>query len=111
MAMSSLRHDTCAPLPPGTRPLDRKQAMELATEAGGWTLAPDGLSISNKFQQPGFAQALAFFNDVGRIAISQKHFPEISLQENTVEIILTTPEISGLSRNDFVLAAKISALA
>lgn len=106
--MSSLHYDTCRPLPPGTKPLDRREAIRLAIEAGRWTVAPDTVSISRQFHFELFSEALAFVNEVGKVALAQKHLPEIEIIGYDVDVRLTSPEIGGLSMNDFIVAARIA---
>src|SRR2546421_692838 len=54
-----------------------------------------------------FVQALAFTNRVGAIAEEEQHHPDIYLAWGKVRVTIWTHAIDGLSRNDFVLAAKI----
>jgi len=106
--MSSLHYDTCRPIQPGTKPIDRREAIRLAIEAEGWIVNPDTTMISRQFHFELFSEALAFVNEVGKIALAQKHLPEIEIIGYDVDVRLTTPEIGGLSINDFIVAARIS---
>jgi len=106
--MSSLHYDTCRPILPGTKPLERREAIRLAIEADGWIVAPDTAAISRQFHFELFSEALAFVNEVGKIALAQKHIPEMEIIGYDVDVKLTTPEVGGLSMNDFIVAARIS---
>lgn len=108
--MSSLHYDSIQPLPPGTKPLERKQAIQLAIEAGGWVVSPDTATITKTIKLESFSEALNFINIIGSLAVAQKYYPEIDLHDTTVDVILTTPELKGLSHNDFVMASKITRL-
>lgn len=108
--MSSLHYDTCRPIPPGTKPIERREAIRLAIEAEGWTVSPDTSSISRQFHFGLFSEALAFVNEVGKVALAQNHLPEIEIIGYDVDVRLTSPEINGLSMNDFIVAARISKL-
>jgi pterin-4a-carbinolamine dehydratase len=54
---------------------------------------------------------LAFVHQVGAIAESEGHHPDITLGWGKVGITLTTHAIGGLSQNDCIVAAKIDAIA
>jgi 4a-hydroxytetrahydrobiopterin dehydratase len=106
--MSSLHYDTCHEIEPGAKPIGRKDAIRLAIEAGGWVVAPDTASISRQFHFDLFPKALAFVNEVGKIALTQKHLPEIEIIGYDVDIRFSTPQVNGLSQNDFIMAARVS---
>ena len=53
---------------------------------------------------------MAFANKVAGIAQQEDHHPDILISYNKVRLILSTHKISGLSRNDFIVAAKIDRL-
>jgi 4a-hydroxytetrahydrobiopterin dehydratase len=57
-----------------------------------------------------FARAMAFLNRLAEIAEREGHHPDFCLERwNHITLSLTTHAIGGLSRNDFVLAAKLQA--
>ena len=62
------------------------------------------------FRFPNFKKALRFTNQVGELAEEEGHHPDILLGWGKTEITLWTHSIDALSMNDFVLAAKISAV-
>lgn len=100
----------CVPCEGGTLPLVREDALKLAAEANGWTLAPDSSSISRDFTFADFKEALAWINKVGALAESEGHHPDIHWWWNKITLHLSTHAINGLSNNDFILAAKINQL-
>ncbi|MFA5185875.1 MAG: 4a-hydroxytetrahydrobiopterin dehydratase [Patescibacteria group bacterium] len=108
--MSSLHFDTIQPLPPGTECLPRKQAIQLAIEAGGWMVSPDTATITKDFRLESFQAAMNFINIIGSLAMAQKYYPAIALEDSKITIALSSPEVKGLSKNDFVMAAKITHL-
>jgi 4a-hydroxytetrahydrobiopterin dehydratase len=75
---------------------------------GGWKVV-DGHHLEKEFRFPDFVQALAFTNAIGAIAEEQGHHPDIYLAWGKVRVTIWTHDIDGLTRSDFVLAAKISA--
>lgn len=55
-----------------------------------------------------FARAMAFLNRLAEIAEREGHHPDFCLMRwNQLSLSLTTHAIGGLSRHDFVLAAKL----
>lgn len=103
-----LTKQKCMPCEGGVDPLNRVEAEVIIKQVPGWELSSDAKSISKKYQFKDFSEALAFVNKVGEIAEAEDHHPDIHLvRYKYVEINLTTNAISGLSQNDFIVAAKI----
>jgi len=98
----------CEPCRAGTPPLSRGEAEELAKQIPQWTLREK--SIARTFRFPSFRQAIEFVGKVADIAEQEDHHPDIHIHYDRVEIELTTHKIAGLSRNDFVVAAKVDRL-
>ncbi len=88
-------------------PLGFAEASRLMHELSGWTLAESGHHIMRDFTFKNFVDALHFVNKVGELAESEGHHPDISIFYNTVQLVVYTHSIAGLSENDFILAAKI----
>jgi 4a-hydroxytetrahydrobiopterin dehydratase len=63
--------------------------------------------LEKEFRFPDFEQALSFTNAVGAIAEREGHHPDIHLAWGKVGIEIWTHKIDGLTRSDFILAAKI----
>ena len=103
-----LTEQHCVPCEGGVPSLQRPEALKLAAEVNGWTLAADAKSISREFTFKDFMPALAFVNKVGALAESEGHHPDIHWWWNKVKLELSTHAIGGLSNNDFILAAKIN---
>lgn len=102
-----LHQDTCIPCEGGIPPLSRGKAEAYLTQVPQWAISTDGLSISRHFTFTDFKQAMKFINAVATVAEQQGHHPDIFCSWNTVILTLSTHAISGLSYNDFVLAAKV----
>lgn len=82
--------------------------MELSREIPLWNLK--GQSIEKEFRFRDFKDSISFVNRIAEIAESEDHHPDIYISYNKVVLTLTTHKIGGLSRNDFILAAKIDRL-
>jgi 4a-hydroxytetrahydrobiopterin dehydratase len=63
------------------------------------------------FQFRDYRTALAFVNAVSALAEETWHHPELTLGWGFCDVSLTTRKISGLHESDFVMAARIDALA
>jgi len=100
----------CVPCKGGLPPLRGVALERLKAEVPGWDVVNEH-HLVRAFRFPDFRTALNFVNRVGEIAEKEGHHPDISLGYGRVEITLWTHTIEGLSESDFILAAKIGALA
>jgi 4a-hydroxytetrahydrobiopterin dehydratase len=102
-----LASEKCAPCRGGVPALQGAELDALVRDLGhGWAVV-DGHHLEKTFPFPDFATALAFTNAAGAIAEEQGHHPDIYLAWGKVRITIWTHKIDGLTRSDFVLAAKI----
>ena len=101
----ALVNEHCTSLP---ALLSGGEKRELAQEVPGWFLGDQ--SLEREFSFSDFRQAMDFVNSIALLSERQKHHPEISISYNKAHLTLLTQEIKGLSRNDFILAAKIDRL-
>ena len=106
--MSDLIQKHCVPCEGGALPLMRDESAKLLEQTPGWTIAPDGLSLSREFTFKNFVEAMDFANKITPIAEAEGHHPDLSIGWGKVGITLMTHAIGGLSENDFILAAKIA---
>lgn len=106
----ALAGERCVACKPGTPPLPDAEARALLAELGGdWRLTDGGKAISLDTTFKDFAAAMAFLNRLADIAEAEGHHPDFCLRGwNKVTITLSTHSIGGLSRNDFIVAAKLS---
>ena len=102
-----LANEKCEPCHGGVPPVKGDERQRLAQRlAEGWRIINEH-HLEKEFRFPDFMQALAFTNRVGAIAEEEQHHPDIYLAWGKVRVTIWTHAIDGLSRNDFVLAAKI----
>jgi 4a-hydroxytetrahydrobiopterin dehydratase len=92
----------------GEGALSAEQIAKLHAEIPTWTiLEREGVQrLERSFDFPDFASALAFTNEVGRLAEEQDHHPRITTEWGEVIVTWWTHKVGGLHRNDFVSAAK-----
>ena len=117
-AVAQFRPDSDPRLPANPtilRVLSRRLHVAYSTRLGLRELGDDwSLDLNGHLRRgwffPGFRGALAFTNQVGALAEAENHHPEIELGWGRVVVSVWTHAIGGLSRNDFILAAKISEL-
>jgi 4a-hydroxytetrahydrobiopterin dehydratase len=98
----------CAPTPATAAPLKGAALDEWLVQVPGWSVVEEH-HLRKTYPFPDFVTALAFVNRVGMIAEREQHHPDILLSWGKVEVTTFTHSIQGLSRNDFILAAKIDA--
>lgn len=108
--MTDLAAEECKPCKGGVPPLAGDELDRLHGELGsGWEVK-DGHHLTKTFSFDDFQGALAFTNRVGELAEAQGHHPDIYLTWGKVRLDIWTHKIDGLTRSDFVLAAKVEEL-
>ena len=83
---------------------------ELLRQVDGWRIEQE-YHLTKDFAFPDFVKALALTNKIGEIAEAQGHHPDIYLSWGKVRVAVWTHKINGLTESDFILAAKIDAVA
>ena len=100
----------CAPCDGGTARLDSETIEALRQEIPQWSVVAEA-TLARAYRFHDFAETLAFVNAIGAIAEAEGHHPDFRVHGwNHLDIEVTTHAIGGLSRNDFILAAKFDAL-
>lgn len=70
----------------------------------------DIMRLTREFGFKNFLQAMAFSNRVGEIAEAEGHHPAILTEWGKVTVTWWTHKISGLHRNDLIMAARTDEL-
>ena len=107
MSKPSLADEKCVPCSGGEPALKGEELVALVKSLGGGWRVVDEHHLDKEVTFPDFAQALAFTNRVGAIAEAEGHHPDIYLAWGKVRVTIWTHKVDGLTRADFVLAAKI----
>lgn len=77
----------------------------LANLHPGWALNSVG-HLERTFLVKNFTKAMAIANVLGKIADSEGHHPDLLVTYGKLRVEIWTHKIGGLSKSDFVLAAK-----
>lgn len=67
--------------------------------------------LSRDWTFPNFRQAFDHATQVAELAEAEQHHPDMEVAWGKLRVVLTTHAINALSKNDFIMAAKIDALA
>ena len=100
-----------------TRQADKSMAEKLElkvilSELDGWTKTGDGRNaIRRTYKFPDFSSAFAFMSGVALKAEQLNHHPEWFNVYNTVDVALTTHDVSGLTSLDRDMARFMDGLA
>ena len=76
----------------------------------GWLADAENKLIGRRFGFDNFYQTMAFVDAVAEIAHAQDHHPEMLVGYNACTISWTTQSRGGLTLNDAICAAQVSAL-
>ncbi len=108
---NDLHTQSCVPCKSGEPPLSLKEATEHLAQVPGWEFDDDKKAIFKTFKMKDFLAAVGLIQALAQIAEKEDHHPDIHLTAyRDLKIELSTHAIDGLSKNDFILAAKIENL-
>jgi len=108
--MTPLLDEHCTACTAGTPRVEGEELERLRAELGPDWRVEGSTRLRRRFRFPDFVHAFGRATDVARLAEAEGHHPDLRVGWGYLEVELTTHAIGGLSRNDFVLAAKIDAL-
>ena len=104
--MSSLAAERCQACHGQVPPLSSEKAKTLLGDLSqGWTIR--GPVLIRRFTTPDFMSSFALATAVALVAEREGHHPDLLVGWGYLEIRLTTHAAAGLTRNDFILAAKV----
>ncbi|HVF33838.1 MAG TPA: 4a-hydroxytetrahydrobiopterin dehydratase [Candidatus Saccharimonadia bacterium] len=108
--LEELRSQSCTPMKGAEHGLSVGEVGELVEALPGWALSDDGKTISKDFGFRNFHRTMAFVNALAWIAHREDHHPDMEVGYGHCLVRYTTHDVGGLSRNDFICAAKVEAL-
>jgi 4a-hydroxytetrahydrobiopterin dehydratase len=101
-----LSNERCTPCRTGEGKLGAAEIAALLPDVPGWEVAEES-SLVRRWKFRDFAAALEFVNRVGALAEAEDHHPDIRFGWGYTELHIITHSAGGLTRNDFIMAAKI----
>jgi len=109
---SELVAKRCVPCEGGVPKLTSAEAEAHLAAVPAWKLTHDGTRIRRDFTLPDFRAAVKLVNNIAALAEREQHHPDLHIEGyRRAWAEIHTHAIGGLSENDFILAAKIDALA
>jgi len=102
----TLAEKKCTPCRGGV-PLTQAEAERFQSQTPNWELRDDSHRIERTFRLRNFREALNFVRDVGDLAETEGHHPDVSFGWGYATISLRTKKIKGPHENDFIMASKI----
>ena len=106
----SLADRECLPCRGGVPALRGEELATLAAQLGDEWQVVDEHHLEKTYRFQDFREALDFTNQVGELAESVGHHPDIHLAWGQVKVTVWTHKIDGLAEADLVFAAKTDAL-
>ena len=109
--MTDLYQKKCIPCRGGVLPFDISEIHKYLKRVDGWDVRKNKdefFFIEKNFQFKNFSESQKFINEVGNIAETEGHHPDITFGWGYAKIQIFTHKIKGLVESDFILAAKIN---
>lgn len=104
--MTRLEEQHCIPCRGDTPVLKGKELQEFYNQLDeSWALENEH-HLTCEFEFKNFREALEFTNRIGEMSEKQGHHPDIYLTWGHVKLKVYTHAIDGLSKSDFIWAAK-----
>lgn len=93
------------------RPLEKLKAERvelLLNSLPGWAVDPErkSLTLQVRFLSP--KESLTFLRHVCQVATNRRHVPDVALDQGAVTVKLGSPEVGGLSEEDFRFARLVT---
>ena len=108
--MTKLFEKKCIPCEGNISAFDYSEIHKYLKKVNDWKVKEDNKKnyfLEKKFKFKNFLSSQKFINLIGDISEKEGHHPDISFGWGYAKIKIYTHAISGLSENDFILAAKI----
>ena len=108
--MTDLYQKKCIPCRGGVLPFDISEIHKYLKRVDGWDVRKNKdefYFIEKNFKFKNFSESQKFINEVGSIAETEEHHPDITFGWGYAKIQIFTHKIKGLVESDFILAAKV----
>ena len=100
----------CIPCEGNIPAFDIKEIHKYLKKVNGWDVKENqdkSYFLKKDYKFKNFAESQNFVNEVGKIAETESHHPDIHFGWGYAQIIIFTHAIKGLAESDFILASKI----
>ena len=104
MCDNTMVMETCQPIAEGTPALSDHDVDHLLSHVDDWSTRNGCIEKTYRFED--HYQTIAFVNAVAWISHREDHHPEMVVGYDTCSLRYNTHTVNGLSRNDFLCAAK-----
>src|SRR4051794_13497746 len=104
---AELTRQHCEACSSKTPPLTGEPLQQYLAAVPLWRPSEEGRRLRREWRVKDFLTALDFFGRIGQIAEAEDHHPDLHLTGyRNVTVELWTHASGGLTRNDFILAAR-----
>jgi len=105
--MNQLTQSKCIACRKGEPTVTDEEIAEFRPQVPDWKIIEvEGIKrLEKEFRFDNFVHALAFTNDIGKLAEEEGHHPALLTEWGKVTVSWWTHKIGGLHRNDFIMAA------
>ena len=100
----------CIPCEGNILPFDYSEIHKYLKKVDGWDVKENenkNFFLIKEFKFKNFLESQNFINQVGNIAETENHHPDIFFGWGYAKIKIFTHAIKGLAESDFILASKI----
>jgi 4a-hydroxytetrahydrobiopterin dehydratase len=105
----SLAQESCIPCQEGGGSLDAAELESLLAQLPHWQVVNQH-HLQRRWTFADFQSALHWLNQAGAICEQQGHHADFQLGWGYSEAVIYTHKVDGLTRADFVLAARLDAI-
>ena len=108
--MTDLSNKKCVPCEGGIPAFDINEIHKYLKKIDDWDVLKNeenNFFIQKKFKFSNYLESEKFIINVGKIAETEGHHPDITFGWGYALIRISTHAIKGLAESDFILAAKI----
>ena len=108
--MSDLHEKNCVPCRGGVPPFEIAEIHKYLKKIDGWDVKKndqEAYFLEKSFKFKNFSESQNFVNEIGKIAETEGHHPDVLFGWGYAKIKIFTHKIKGLVESDFILASKI----
>jgi 4a-hydroxytetrahydrobiopterin dehydratase len=86
------------------------KAEPYLAELSDWEVDLEEGVLRRQFRFADFAGTIRFVNEIAKLAEAEDHPPDLEIRYDILDVTLSTPTVSGLTLQDFIVAAQIEKL-